>query len=70
MVVRKDDSRAAMFRGIKDDFADRERSAARVTFVAGKMEATRSVVDMCDPETLAQWISFSQAARKEVARRG
>ena len=69
MIVREDDSRATVPRGVEDDLADWESRAGFIALVTGKMEAARVVVDVGDPQALPPGISLGEATRKEVARR-
>src|SRR5437773_2515436 len=69
MVVRKDNSRAAMLGGVGDD---RPQWKGRARFIAGialDMNALRIVIDMRDPQALARGIAIGHAAGEEFPRR-
>jgi len=69
MVVREQDTGARMVSGIGNDRPQRKVDAACVAIVAGKVKATRLVVEMRDPKALAAVAFFDKAAGEERARR-
>jgi len=65
MVMREQDSGAAVDGGIGDDRAKREDGAVVVAFVAGQVNAAGFVVDVRHPQTLTRWIRIGHAACEE-----
>src|SRR5437763_1507648 len=68
MVVREHDSRAAMLGGGGDDRSQRKGRARFVAGIALDMDASRIVIDMCDPQALARGIAIGHAAGEEFPR--
>jgi hypothetical protein len=67
MVMRQDQARAAVSRGVGDNVADRQIGAVHAAVMASEVKASRLVVDMRDPEMLLGRIGFGQAAGEEAA---
>ena len=70
MVVREQDSRAAEPSGIGDNFAHRQIHRALMPLgIAAKVDATRTLVDMRDPQHFARHgIGPHEAGREEASR--
>ena len=69
VVVRDEDRRRPMVRGVDDDLAEREVDSAGVAAVAGKVQAARLLVEMGDPKAFLAGILLGEAAREELPRR-
>ena len=70
MIVREDDSGAAMLGGVGDDITQREAGSGLVAFVAREMQAAGLLVDMRDPEEFTPRVAIGDTARKEGPGRG
>ena len=70
MIVGKDQPGAAMAGGVRYHFTQREAGATLVAFVPAEVDTARMVIDMGDPQMLAGWIAFGNAAgEKSLGRR-
>ena len=70
MIVGQDDTGASMLRRVDDDFPQREGGAGLMALMPGDMQATRLVIQVCDPQALACEIPVCKAPCKELARSG
>lgn len=70
MIVREDNARGAVVRGIGDDRAEREIGAGFVAGVARQVQAARVIVEVGDPQAFAGGVRIGDAAREEGARGG
>ena len=69
VVMRQDDARAAVHRGIPDHIAEGKGGTANVAIVAGEVDAPRLVVDMGDPQMFFVGASFRKASGEETPGR-
>src|SRR5206468_1772524 len=65
---REHDSRAAMLGGVGDDRSQGKGRARLVARIALDMDASRVVIDMCDPQALARGVAIGHAAGEEFPR--
>ena len=70
MVVREENSRAAVLDRLDDDAAQRQRDAVLVALVTREMEAPRVAVEMDDQHAFMRRVQLGKAAREELARSG
>ena len=67
MIVRENDSCAAVTHGVGYDLADGKWTTGLVAVVAGHVKAVCFFVDMSDPQLLPARIAFFQASREKRA---
>ena len=68
--MREDDRGATKQGGIGDDSAQREVDPPSVALMAGKVNASRMLIEMRDPKMFPAGLLFGQTARKEEASAG
>ena len=65
VVVGEDYARAAVNRCVGDDLAQRETGPASIAIMPCKVDASRPIVDVGDPQMFLGWIGLGEAIGEE-----
>jgi hypothetical protein len=68
MVVRDEDPRAAVHRGVGDDVPEWKLHSGFIAGVRSYVKTPRLFVEMRDPQAFPSRVQFAEAARKERLR--
>ena len=67
MIMCQHDTGAAVLGRVEDDLPQRKMGARLIALMAGDVQATGLVVDMCHEQDLTSWVGLSEAAGEEPA---